>query len=217
MSPHASAPSAASPKQLSYLNALAQQTGTTFTFPRTRRQASCEINRLKGLKSTRGRDLEASLLDLDTGDAPALDLDPAEQPYATEQKPGEISGYGSSARRGDPAPRCAAPAPRRAEGEPFELGRYETQAGERRALYGIRVDGKPRIIDAAADQAGRIYTVEEELCEKGGAGEVRALVADYIIPGRAARAYPDGEEPSPARAGGRGCLACPRRWPCPRG
>ncbi len=170
MSPHASAPSAASPKQLSYLKALAQQTGTTFTFPRTRRQASCEIARLNGLKATRGRYLET----------PRLDLDPAEQPYATEQKPGEISGYGSSARRGDPAPRCAAPAPRRAEAEPFELGRYETKSGEQRALYGIRVNGKPRIIDAAAEQAGRIYTVEQELCEKGGAAEVRALVADYI-------------------------------------
>jgi hypothetical protein len=170
MSPHASAPSAASPKQLSYLNALAQQTGTTFTFPRTRRQASCEINRLKGLKATRGHCLEA----------PRLDLDPAEQPYATEQKPGEVIGYGASARRTEPAPRGAAPAARRAEAEPFQLGRYQTRSGEQRALYGIRVDGKPRIIDAAADQAGRIYTVEEELCEKGGAGEVRALVADYI-------------------------------------
>ncbi len=170
MSPHASAPSGASPQQLSYLKALAQQTGTTFTFPRTRRQASCEIQRLKGLKAKRGRYLEA----------PRLDLDPAEQPYATEQKPGEIIGYGSNARRTDPRPRCAAPAPRQAEGEPFELGRYETKAGEKRALYGIRVDGKPRIIDAAAEQAGRIYTVEQELCEKGGAGEVRALVADYI-------------------------------------
>ena len=144
MSPHASAPSAASPQQLSYLKALAQQTGTTFTFPRTRRQASCEIQRLKGLKAKRGRYLEA----------PRLDLDPAEQPYATEQKPGEIIGYGSSARRADPGPRCAAPAPRQAEGEPFELGRYETKAGEKRALYGIRVDGKPRIIDAAAGRQG---------------------------------------------------------------
>ena len=170
MSPHASAPSAASSKQLSYLKALAQQTGTTFTFPRTRRQASCEIARLNGLKAKRGRYLET----------PPLDLDPAEQPYATEQKPGEITGYGSSARRADPAPRHGAPAPRRAEAEPFELGRYETQPGEKRGLYGIRVDGKPRIIDAAAGRPGRIYTVEEELCEKGGAGEVRALVADYI-------------------------------------
>src|SRR5271157_6136528 len=103
MRPHASAPSAASPHQLSYLKALAQQTGTTFTFPRTRRQASCEIQRLKGVKAKRGRYIEA----------PRLDLDPAEQPYATEQKPGEIVGYGSSARRADPGPRCAALPPRR--------------------------------------------------------------------------------------------------------
>jgi hypothetical protein len=171
MSPLASARSTATPRQLSYIKQLALQTGTTFTFPKTRRHASCEIERLKGLKATRGRYLEA----------PALDLDPGEQPYATGQKPGEIVGYGSSARRGDPAPRCSAPAPQRAAGEPFELGRYETKAGEKRALYGIRVDGKPRIIDAAADQAGRIYTVEEELCEKGGNSEVKALVADYIV------------------------------------
>jgi hypothetical protein len=172
MSPHTSARSGASPEQLSYLRDLAAQTGTTFTFPRNRRQASCEIERLKGLKATRGRYLEA----------PRLDLDPGEQPYATEQKPGEIVGYGSSARRGDPAPQSSAPAPapQRATGEPLELGRYVTKAGEVRALYGIRVDGKPRIIDAAVEQAGRIYTVEEELCEKGGNSEVKALVADYI-------------------------------------
>jgi hypothetical protein len=181
MSPHTSVASTASPEQLSYLKDLAEQTGTTFTFPRTGRQASCEIGRLIGLKSTRGRDLEASPLDLDTGEASTRELDPAERPYATEQKPGEIVGYGSSARRGDPAPQCASRAPRRAEGEPFELGRYETQAGEQRALYGIRVNGRPRIIDAAADGPGRIYTVEDELCEKGGAGEVKALVADYIL------------------------------------
>ncbi len=62
----------------------------------------------------------------------------------------------------------------------MELGRYETSAGEQRALYGIRIDGKPRIIDAAAEGRGRIYTVEEDLCEKGGAGEVKGLVANYI-------------------------------------
>jgi hypothetical protein len=61
-----------------------------------------------------------------------------------------------------------------------ELGRYETSAGEQRALYGIRIDGKPRIVDAAAEGRGRIYTVEEDLCEKGGAGEVNGLVANYI-------------------------------------
>jgi hypothetical protein len=172
MSPLASARSTATPRQLSYIKQLALQTGTTFTFPRNGRQASCEIDRLKGLKARRGRYLEA----------PQLELDPGEQPYATEQKSDETVGYGSSARRGDPAPRCSppAPAPQREAGEPLELGRYETNAGEKRALYGIRLDGKPRIIDAAAGQAGRIYTVEEELCEKGGNSEVKALVADYI-------------------------------------
>ena len=113
-------------------------------------------------------------------EAPRQQLDPAEQPYATEQKAGEVSGYGSSARRGDPAPQRSAPAQRRAKGEPLELGRYETSAGEKRALYGIRIDGKPRIIDAAAEGRGRIYTVEEDLCEKGGTGEVNGLVANYI-------------------------------------
>lgn len=172
MSPHVSARTA-SPEQLSYLRDLAWQTGTTFTFPRTRRQASCEIQRLKALKRTRGRYLET----------PRLDLDPAEQPYATEQKPGEVIGYGSSARRTNalfprPVP-VPATRPRRTD-EPFELGRYETKSGEQRALYGIRVGGRPRIIDAAADQAGRIYTVDEELQEKGGYGEVKALVADYL-------------------------------------
>jgi len=170
MSPHTSTPSTATPKQLSYIKRLALQTGTTFTPPKTRRQASCEIERLKGLKANRGTYLEA----------PRHDLDPAEQPYATEQKPGEIVGYGSSARRGDPAPQRSAPAPRQTEGEPLELGRYETEAGETRGLYGIRVDGRPRIIDAAAEGRGRTYTVEEDLCEQGGNGEVKALVADYI-------------------------------------
>jgi hypothetical protein len=159
----------ASPAQLSYLKDLASQTGTTFTFPRSGYQAGREIKRLKALKARRGRYLET----------PREELDPAELPYATEQKPGETIGYGATARRAEPAPRCSAPAPRRTD-EPFELGRYETQSGEQRALYGIRVDGKPRIIDAAAERAGRIYTVEDDLREEGGYGEVKALVADYL-------------------------------------
>jgi hypothetical protein len=159
----------ASPAQLSYLKNLASQAGITFIFPHSRHQASREIERLKVLKARRGRYLET----------PRQELDPAEMPYATEQQPGETIGYGATARRAEPAPRCSAPAPRRTD-EPFELGRYVTRSGEPRALYGIRVDGKPRIIDAAAERAGRIYTVEEELCEQGGYGEVKALVADYL-------------------------------------
>ena len=168
MSPHTSTPSTATLKQLSYIKRLALQTGTTFTPPKTRRQASCEIERLKGLKANRGTYLEV----------PRHDLDPAEQPYATEQKPGEIVGYGSSARRGDPAPQRSAPAPRQTEGEPLELARYETKAGETRGLYGIRVNGRPRIIDAAAEGRGRTYTVEEDV--RDGYEEVKGIVAAYI-------------------------------------
>jgi hypothetical protein len=38
--------------QLNYLRALAQRTGTTFATPRTRAEASAEINRLKGIRTT---------------------------------------------------------------------------------------------------------------------------------------------------------------------
>jgi hypothetical protein len=173
MSPHTSTRGAA-PKagQLSYLRDLALQTGTTFTSPKTRQQASCEIDRLKKLKASRGRHLEV----------PRHDLHPAEEPYATEQKPGETVGYGSTARRREqtlddftPAP---AQVPRSAREEPFELGRYETKAGEKRGLYGIRIDGKPRIIDAAAEGRGRTYTVQREVRE--GYAEVKGIVAAYI-------------------------------------
>src|ERR1700735_1078990 len=98
---------AATPKQLHYIRSLAEQTGTTFTPPRSRREASSEIERLKALKATRGVYLEI----------PRLDLDPAERPYATEQKPGETLGYGSSARRRDiPSEPAVSQATRRGEG-----------------------------------------------------------------------------------------------------
>jgi hypothetical protein len=169
MSSHTQSPIAPTPRQMSYLKALAEQTGTSFTVPRTRREAGSEIERLRQLKASRGRYVELPR-------APHA----AEQPYATRERPGEVSGYGSSASRRDPAPERPAPARGKADGEPLELARYTTKAGEQRALYGVRVEGEPRIIDAAAEGRGRIYTVEEELCEKGGYGEVKALVADYI-------------------------------------
>ena len=90
MSPRTTVPGA-SPKQLSYLKDLASQTGTTFTFPRSGYQAGREIERLRALTARRGRCLEASELELDP-----VELDPLEQPYATEQKPGEVIGYGAS-------------------------------------------------------------------------------------------------------------------------
>ncbi len=74
------------PRQLRYLRSLANRSGTTFTNPSSRRQASAEIDRLRGL-SSRPR---------------VQDTDFAEDPerragYATGQQPGEVYGYGSSA------------------------------------------------------------------------------------------------------------------------
>ena len=86
MSPHATAPSTATPRQIAYLKSLALQTGTTFSPPHTRRQASCEIACLKRLRATRGRHVELQRPD-----------DPAEQPYATAVRPHEVSGFGSQA------------------------------------------------------------------------------------------------------------------------
>jgi len=44
-------------KQQSYLRSLAERTGTTFTSPKTRRDASAEIKRLKGLQRCAGHEL----------------------------------------------------------------------------------------------------------------------------------------------------------------
>jgi hypothetical protein len=184
MSPHTQSPIAPTPKQMSYLKALAEQTGTSFTVPKTRREAGSEIERLKSLKASRGTYVEMPR----TPHA-------AEQPYATEQKPGEVSGYGSTASRRTPAPEHPAPARGKADGEPLELARYTTKSGERRALYGIRVDRKPRIIDAAAEGTGRVYTVETDLHEEGGAGEVKALVEDYIARARELGGIPMARSP----------------------
>jgi hypothetical protein len=178
MSPHTSTRNElpASPAQLKYLKDLSSQAGCTFEFPKTRRQASCEISQLKALKARYGTYREFP-----------RDADPREQPYATEQKPGETVGYGSTARRREqtleelarvqPATR---PPARSVGDEPFEVGRYKTKAGEERGLYGIRVDGVPRIIDAAAEGRGRTYTVQEEIRKGESYEEVKGIVAAYI-------------------------------------
>jgi hypothetical protein len=208
MSSHTSVPAAATPKQLSYLRHLALQTGTTFVSPRTRQQASCEIDRLRILKG-KGRvpfRREPSIVD-----------DPAV--YATAADSSEITGFGSSARwrtspqrepESIPEEKPVGPLPAIAHdavgnGEPLELGRYETRAGEKRALYDIRVEGRPRIIDAAAEGRGRIYTVEKALSQDDGNAEVKAIVADYIAQAEQLGRAPMAETPrdQPNRKDGR--------------
>jgi hypothetical protein len=183
MSSHTSAPAAATPKQLSYLRHLALQTGTTFVSPRTRQQASYEIDRLRILKG-KGR--------VPFRREPSIVNDPAV--YATAADSSEITGFGSSARwrtspqrepESIPEKKPVGPPPTIAHdavgtAEPLELGRYQTRAGEKRALYDIRVDGKPRIIDAVAEGIGRIYTVQRDLDNQDGYSAVMGIVADYI-------------------------------------
>lgn len=85
--PQSPAPTA---KQLSYLRRLAEQTGTTFTPPQTRGQASREIKRLKALGDSSRDKLRRERTDVSR--ALAEDV-PASSPDATE-----IIGYGSNCR-----------------------------------------------------------------------------------------------------------------------
>ena len=76
-------------RQLAYLKALAAQTATSFAYPRSRSEASREIERLRQLPPLTG--------DQDSDDGRALDSDCERGTYATAPAPGEIAGYGSSA------------------------------------------------------------------------------------------------------------------------
>jgi len=169
MSSHTSAPAAATPKQLSYLRHLALQTGTTFVPPRTRQQASCEIDRLRILKG-KGRvpfRREPSIVD-----------DPAV--YATAADSSEITGFGSSARWRTSPQREPESLPQKSDdvGELTELERYAISSGER-VLYGQRISGCVRLTDRPASGSGRSYLIEREL-EQDGYEALKALVADYI-------------------------------------
>jgi hypothetical protein len=80
-----SSSSAPSSRQLRYLRALADKTGTTFTYPVTRAEASCEIRALQA----RNREPRVPWHTVDDGDATT---------YATAVDASEVDGYGSSAR-----------------------------------------------------------------------------------------------------------------------
>jgi hypothetical protein len=165
MSPRTSTPSQPTLKQLAYLKSLALQTGTTFSLPRTRRQASREIERLKELKASRGRHVE-----------PSVDADPAGQPYATAVHPSEVHGFGSQASWTVPPP-AIEPGAQRRLGELAELARYEVD-GVERVLYGQRIAGCVTITDRPASGYGRSYLVERGL-EQDGYSALKALVNDY--------------------------------------
>jgi hypothetical protein len=64
-------------------------------------------------------------------------------------------------------------------GERMELGRYRTDAGVERVLYGQRVANVVRVTDVPVDQPGRAYLVERGL-EQDGYAALLAVVQDYL-------------------------------------
>ncbi len=77
------------PKQLRYLRALANNRGQTFTYPRTKAQASAEIRRLEALPAQDWRDHAVEREHLASTRIPE---------DAARVRAGEITGYGANAR-----------------------------------------------------------------------------------------------------------------------
>jgi hypothetical protein len=64
-------------------------------------------------------------------------------------------------------------------GERMELGRYRTDDGVERVLYGQRIANVVRVTDVPVNQPGRAYLVERGL-EQDGYAALLALVHDYL-------------------------------------
>lgn len=169
---------APTPRQLGYLKALAEQTGTSFSYPRSRGDAHREIDRLRALKAKGHARFQRE---------PSIKTDPLV--YATAAHSSEVSGFGSSAHwRTSPEvePESIPQQPR--IGERTELGRYTVSSGER-VLYGQRINGAVRITDRPASGAGRSYIVEREM-QVDGYSALQTLVSEYVEQARAFDAIP---------------------------
>ena len=77
-------------RQLRYLRQLAERSGTSFTAPATRRQASEQIERLKQRSRSAGFERR--------DDRQAVSRGLADQQPASSVRDEEISGYGAEAR-----------------------------------------------------------------------------------------------------------------------
>ena len=162
------------PGQLRYMRVLAAQTGTTFVSPRTRVQASREIDRMRRLRDTT-RTARAEVEEVETEDHAERE----KLVYATAVQPEEVSGFGSSASWRMHASSAVRVSTRQSRlGERMELARYRVKSGER-VLYGQRINGRVRVTDRPLSGQGRSYVVEREL-ERDGYSALKALVADYI-------------------------------------
>lgn len=160
-------------RQLRYLRALAAKTGTSFTYPRTRAQASRQIDRLRKHRFE--------------PNTAALERDGAEEEqllYATAMHASEVSGWGSSASwRAGSRPSQWPKLPSVPSEEPTELARYAV-TGEERVLHAQRVSGFTSVTDDPAGPDGRSYLVEGDV-ELEAPGVLAALIADYLAQARA--------------------------------
>ncbi len=79
-------------------------------------------------------------------------------------------------------------------GERRELGRYSTPADGERILFGQRIKGSVRLVDAPLTGRGRRYIVEREL-EQDGYEALQALVSDYLAQAAKLNAIPLASSP----------------------
>lgn len=174
-----------SPKQLRYLNYLAEKTGTSFTYPHTSAEAGREIERLQHLTPESRGDIARQ--QRETADDMASRRGDAAQVHEHE-----LTGYGSSATWADTWPDDE---PRvvhckrerydiyvgrgekgtQQDGEPHALLGY-TVAGEHRLIVVQRTGGLVRAEDHPHAGVGKRYLVAEGLKT---CGELDSLIADY--------------------------------------
>jgi hypothetical protein len=160
-------------RQLADLRRLAEQTGTSFTPPASKADASAAIQAMSRRPKTptdeRRRETEDVRAVMATG-----------RGDHAEYQPGEITGYGSGCTWAQRSTTHAAGCATTTRVPAVELGRYRTSDGERR-LVGVRVDGMPRVIDAPATGRGRRYIIERgEDLDCDGRRALQALIAEYI-------------------------------------
>jgi hypothetical protein len=161
---------APSARQLSYLKALAVRTGTSFAYPRTRAQASAEIERLRQLEAL-AAEREEPVCD---ERAPA---------YAAAVRPDEVSGYGASARwRHEPAP-ARRPAEDASVARNSDRARAAPQTRERAPAarlgsYAVPRNGELRELVRVAGAGGSTLVVDRRASDLGDARLVAHLAAD---------------------------------------
>jgi len=156
-----SAQAAPTERQLRYLRSLAARTATTFATPATRREASREIDRLRGLQL-----------------APRERSSHEQIAYATAVHEDELTGFGAARtwRSRPPGPSARPPS---ADSGSSVLARYELSSGERRRIEAIDTREGVSLRDVPAVGDGDGYLVESLSAEQA-AQELPALLADYL-------------------------------------